>query len=248
MRSLRTFAITDYLKGRKYCSIDELREHFNVSPATIYRDIAALVSKDIVRRVSGGVALEERTGQMDSRDHFTSSPYLERIDRNCEPKRAIAATALTRIMDGDIVFLDSSTTVSYLADKLLSSSFSSLTIVTNSVTAIQNFRKYPPQYVLISLGGYYDFQLNAFLGESAIRELERLSITKAFISAFGVSSAGVSTNHENHSTLLGKVLRISEQKYLLVDGSKFERNGLFRFAQKNQFDEIITEGEKTGAV
>ena len=97
MRSLRTFAITDYLKGRKYCSIDELREHFNVSPATIYRDIAALVSKDIVRRVSGGVALEERTGQMDSRDHFTSSPYLERIDRNCEPKRAIAATALMRL-------------------------------------------------------------------------------------------------------------------------------------------------------
>ncbi|MBO4526480.1 MAG: DeoR/GlpR transcriptional regulator [Victivallales bacterium] len=241
MRSLRTLAITDYLKGRKYCSVDELREHFNVSTATIYRDIAALVSKDVVRRVGGGVALEERTGQMDNRDHFASSPYMDRIDRNCEPKRAIASTALTRIMDGDIVFLDSSTTVSYLADKLLTTSFSSLTIVTNSVTAIQNFQKYPPQYVLISLGGYYDFQLNAFLGESAIRELERLSITKAFISAFGVSSAGVSTNHENHSTLLGKVLRISEQKYLLVDGSKFERNGLFRFAQKNQFDEIITD-------
>ena len=169
MRSLRTYAIADYLKGKKYCSIEELREHFNVSPATIYRDIATLVSRDIVRRVSGGVALEERTNQLDSREHFASSPYLERIDRNCEPKRAIASMALTHIMDGDIIFLDSSTTVSYLAEKLLATSFSSLTIVTNSVTVIQNFHKYPSQYVLISLGGYYDFQLNAFLGESAIR-------------------------------------------------------------------------------
>jgi len=244
MRSLRTYAIADYLKGKKYCSIEELREHFNVSPATIYRDIATLVSRDIVRRVSGGVALEERTSQLDSREHFASSPYLERIDRNCEPKRAIASMALTHIMDGDIIFLDSSTTVSYLAEKLLATSFSSLTIVTNSVTVIQNFHKYPSQYVLISLGGYYDFQLNAFLGESAIRELERLSITKAFISAFGISSSGVSTNHENHATLLGKVLRIAEQKYLLADSSKFERNGLFRFAQKIHFDEIITEHEK----
>ena len=79
------------------------------------------------------------------------------------------------------------------------------------------------------------------LDAAALEQLSRFNVTKAFISAFGVSSAGVSTNHENHSTLLGKVLRISEQKYLLVDGSKFERNGLFRFAQKNQFDEIITD-------
>ena len=241
MRSLRTYAIADYLKGKKYCSIDELREHFNVSPATIYRDIATLVSRDIIRRVSGGVALEEHVGNRESREHFASSPYQERIERNCTTKRMISTTALTRIMDGDIIFLDSSTTVSYLAEKLLATSFSSLTIVTNSVNVIQNFHKYPPQYVLISLGGYYDVQLNAFLGESALRELERLSITKAFISAFGVSSSGVSTNHENHATLLSNVLRIAEQKYLLADSRKFERNGIFRFAQKIQFDEIITQ-------
>ncbi|MBR4124964.1 MAG: DeoR/GlpR transcriptional regulator, partial [Victivallales bacterium] len=72
MRSLRTYAITDYLKGRKYCSIEELREHFNVSPATIYRDISTLVSRDIVRRVSGGVALEERGAAHDGREPFAS--------------------------------------------------------------------------------------------------------------------------------------------------------------------------------
>ena len=37
------------------------------------------------------------------------------------------------------------------------------------------------------------------------------------------------------------VRRIAEQKYLLADSSKFERNGIFRFAQKIQFDEIITQ-------
>ena len=34
MKNLRTFAIIDYLKEKKYCSVNELMEHFHVSPAT----------------------------------------------------------------------------------------------------------------------------------------------------------------------------------------------------------------------
>ncbi len=240
MKNLRTFAIIDYLKEKKYCSVHELREHFGVSSATIHRDIASLVSRDVIQKVHGGVAFPENSAAR-IRKPGLASPFQERINWNRNRKQEIANKAFTRICEGDILFLDSSTTVSYLADLLIGSNFSNLTIVTNSVTIIQNFHKFPSHYVLISLGGSYDLQLNAFLGQAAVRELERLSISKAFLSAFGINDDDVTTNHEYHSSLLIKVLDMAAQKYLLADNSKFNRSGLFKLAARRAFDEIISD-------
>lgn len=240
MKTLRTFAIVDYVKERKYCSINELMDHFNVSSATIHRDIAGLVSREVLQKVHGGVAFAENNVK-NPRKTYHSSPFQERISWNRTRKQEIAVKAFSRIAEGDILFLDSSTTVSYLADLLINSNFSNLTIVTNSVTIIQNFHKFPSHYVLISLGGSYDLQLNAFLGQAAVRELERLSISKAFISAFGINDDDVTTNHEYHSSLLIKVLDMAHQKYLLADRSKFNRSGLFKLSSRKAFDETISD-------
>lgn len=240
MKNLRTFAIIDYLKQKKYCSVNELMEHFNVSPATIHRDITSLVRNNQVRKVHGGVAYID---PVDAADRVTvlSSTFQERINWNQKFKRKISELAMREISEGDIIFLDSSTTVFFLAERLLESSFSNLTIVTNSAMIIQNFHKFPPHYVLISLGGTFDLQLNAFLGQAAIRELERLSVSKAFISAFGIDGDLVTTNHEYHSSLLLKVLEVAKQRYLLADRSKFDRSGLFRLGTRADFDRIISD-------
>ena len=87
----------------------------------------------------------------------------------------------------------------------------------------------------------FDLQLNAFLGQAAIRELERLSVSKAFISAFGIDGNLVTTNHEYHSTLLLKVLEVAKKRYLLADRSKFNRSGLFRLGVRADFDRIISD-------
>ena len=206
----------------------------------MYRDIAELTARDVVQRVHGGVALLERGV---SRNLSSSSPFQERISWNRGRKELIAHRALSRIGENDILFLDSSTTVYYLAQLLEKTSFSNLTIVTNSVMIIQNFHKYPSHYVRIGLGGSYDLQLNSFLGQATLRELEYLEISKAFISAFGVSEDKVTTNHEHHASLLMKVLELVGQKYLLADQSKFNRCGLFRIAPRRAFDEILTDSD-----
>ena len=240
MKKLRTYAIVDYLKQKKYCSIQELTGHFRVSGATMYRDIAELAARDVVQRVHGGIALKERSA---GANQPSGSPFLERLSWNRERKETIALKALRRIGENDILFLDSSTTVHYLAQLLEKSTFSNLTIVTNSVTIIQNFHKYPSHYVRIGLGGSYDVQLNSFLGQSTLRELEYLEISKAFISAFGVGDGKVTTNHEYHASLLMKVLDLAGHKYLLADRSKFNRSGLFRIASCRAFDEILSDSD-----
>jgi len=240
MKNLRTFAIVDYLKEKKYCSVIELMEHFCVSSATIHRDIASLVKKNLIQKVHGGVAYID---PVEATDKMTvlSSTFQDRISWNRKRKQKISEQAFAKIREGDIIFLDSSTTVFFLAERLLESSFSNLTIVTNSAMIIQNFHKFPPHYVLISLGGTFDSQLNAFLGQAAMRELERLSVSKAFISAFGIDARSVTTNHEYHSMLLLKVIEIAKETYLLADRSKFNRSGLFRLGPKDIFREIITD-------
>ena len=240
MKKLRTYAIVDYLKQKKYCSIQELISHFKVSGATMYRDIAELAARDVVQRVHGGIALKERSA---GSNQPSGSPFQERLSWNRERKEIIALKALRRIGENDILFLDSSTTVHYLAQLLEKSAFSNLTIVTNSVTIIQNFHKYPSHYVRIGLGGSYDLQLNSFLGQSTLRELEYLEISKAFISAFGVGDDKVTTNHEYHASLLMKVLDLAGHKYLLADRSKFNRSGLFRIASCRAFDEILSDSD-----
>lgn len=240
MKNLRAFAIIDYLKKKKYCSITELMEHFHVSSATIHRDIASLAEKNAIRKVRGGIAYYDPAEASDKMTVLSSS-FQERINRNQKLKQKISEQAFSRIQDGDIIFLDSSTTVFFLAERLLESSFSSLTIVTNSAMIIQNFYKFPSNYVLISLGGTFDASLNAFLGQAAIRELERLSVSKAFVSAFGVDAKSATTNHEYHSFLLQKAMETAKESYLLADRSKFNRSGLFSLGPRSAFREIITD-------
>ena len=239
MKKLRTYAIADYLKDKKYCSLQELTEHFHVSQATIYRDISELAARNIIKKVHGGIAWQEsRSVRGRGTD---SSQFQERINWNRASKEIVAQQALERVVENDILFLDSSTTVSYLGKLLEKSTFSNLTIVTNSVTIIQDFYKYPAHYVKIGLGGSFDIQLNSFLGQATLRELEYLEISKAFISAYGVEDDKVTTNHEYHASLLMKVIDMARQKYLLVDRSKFDRSGLFKIASCRAFDAIVAD-------
>ena len=95
--------------------------------------------------------------------------------------------------------------------------------------------------MLIALGGNYDPQLNSFLGSSALRELERLTVSKAFVSCFGVDDKTVTTNHEHQAELVTRVLELASKRYLLADRSKFGRTGLYRLAARGLFDAVISE-------
>lgn len=236
MKNMRSYAIIDYIKDKKFCPIPELQEKLQVSSATIHRDIAALVKRGVIHKMRGGIAMGVPTPVVPM-----TTAFQDRLNWNCRAKQTIAEQAFDRIEEGDILFLDSSTTVSWLAQKLLHSNFSNLTIVTNAVSIIQDFHKFPSHYILIGLGGSYDLQLNSFLGQTAMGELEQLSISKAFVSAFGLCDERVTTNNEKHFALLLKLMNIAEQKILLLDHSKFNRKGLFRFATQNMFDAVISE-------
>ena len=235
MEKLRTLRILEYLRKRKSCTLVELMAKFNVSSATIHRDVEELARRDAVERVRGGLVYNEAVPTPQN-----SANFSERVVANRSGKCAAARKALAVIREGDIIFLDSSTTVYELALLLRESPLEHLTIVTNSIAVTQNFRKYPPQWVLIALGGNYDPQLNSTLGAAALEQLERFNLTRAFVSAFGIDDKNVTTNHERQAEIVHRVLASAEKRYLLVDKSKFGRTGLYRLSARGGFDAIFS--------
>lgn len=244
MKSIRSFKIVDYVKARRYCSLAELMEAFRVSSATIHRDVAELVQREVLQRVRGGVAFVDNAAP--ARRGVASSSYVERRAVNASAKERLARAALAYVEEGDLLFLDSSTTVAHLAEELARTAFTSLTVITNSVAVMQLFRRFPAHYVRIALGGNYDPQLNSFLGQSAFRELDRLTITKAFVSAFGVDERIATTNHEDQAALVARALDKAARRYLLVDRTKFGRTGLYRLAARGLFDAVVAEDAPGG--
>ena len=236
MRKLRSYDILEYLKARKRCTLAELMHKFKVSSATIHRDVAELESRNAVERVRGGIVFADVPSPKPG-----AGDFQDRVITNSAAKERIAQKALRLVAEGDILFLDSSTTVCSFAQLLRQERFDHLTILTNSVSIIQNFRKFPQHWVLIGLGGNYDPQLNSILGAEALRQLGEFNITKCFVSAFGLNDKMATTNHERQSELIKRVLDMAEHRYLLVDRSKLGRTGLYRLSARGAFDEIVTD-------
>ncbi len=239
MKKLRTLEIVEYLKEKKHCSMTELMEQFKVSPATIHRDIAELTSKKLIQKVHGGVTIANH--KSDGGLEQLNSHFSDRVNKNIEKKLIIAEKALEHIADGDIVFLDSSTTAFHLARTIQQTNFSNLTIITNSILIIQEFYLFPSHFFLISVGGNFNCQLNSFLGKTAVENLKRLKINKAFFSAVGITESGISTFHETNAEFLKEALKLADKKYLLIDSSKFGKAGIFKICEMEEIDCVISD-------
>ena len=124
---------------------------------------------------------------------------------------------------------------------LMHADFDHLTVITNSVAVLNLFRKFPPHWSMIALGGNYDPRLNSILGMAAAEQLAHFNITKAFVSAFGLDDKTATTNHEHQVEMLRKALDAADKRYLIIDHSKIGRKGLYRIAAKGGFDAIFTD-------
>ena len=99
----------------------------------------------------------------------------------------------------------------------------------------------PQHMTLISVGGAYNAQLHSFLGSITQQTLDQLPITKAFVSAVGVSENGLYTFHEPHADFLKHLLSRSSNNILLADASKFNRQAVFHICDLNQINTIVSD-------
>jgi len=210
--------------------VTELSGMFGVTEETIRRDLEKLQEQGMLIRSHGGaVALTDTSFEV----HHTA-----REARSQTEKTAIAREALKRVRTDDTILMDSSSTVLILA-KVIPDMRS--TVITNSLQAAMELSTRPLVRV-IGIGGTLISSSLSFVGPLAEKCLADYHVRKAFLSCKGFSMKdGVSESNELQAILKGKMLLHSDEKYLLVDGSKVGMKSLSVWAQASDLTEVITD-------
>jgi len=232
----RLNAILSTLMINNSTTIKELANKFSVSEMTIRRDIELLENAHMVRSYRGGVIVAERH----TRAGRNSTYSLERAStEHMEEKQAIAKLAASLIVPGDVIFLDSGSTIGYILDYV--DPAMELTVICYSLN-IFNLAAGRFNTQIIFAGGEYYHDSQCCDSPEGLALINRKRSSKAFISANGLhKDLGVTTPGQFDIAIKKAAMANSAHTYLLADSSKC---GLVRpghFAEMIDFDTIISD-------
>ena len=217
-----------------FVTVRQLCESLFASESSIRRDLKALETRGLVKRSYGGAVLESNYSNIVTFNHRTR--------QNISAKREIAQKAAGLIKDGDIVFLDQSSTAFYLAGELIDRS--SLTVVTNNIEITMLLAN--SKIRLISSGGFLSNEnRNCLIGGDAQRTFENIYADVAFFSVKAVSENGVVTDCSREEVVVrDAMLKNATKKVLLCDSSKFNCRAPFKQCKLEDVDILISEDDR----
>ncbi|MED3785999.1 DeoR/GlpR family DNA-binding transcription regulator [Peribacillus frigoritolerans] len=224
--------IVELVNERSSIRVTELSEIFSVTEETIRRDLEKLEKETKLKRSHGGaVSLQED----DSEIHFS-----ERVITNVNEKKVIAYEAAKRIVEGDRIILDASTTAWYMSKALQNIP---LTVITNSTKVVMELSK-KEKIEVISTGGRLLSKSLSFVGPIAEKSLTMYHVNKTFLSCKGIHlEEGLSDSNEGQALLKKKMIERSDTVILMVDSSKFGKKAFSLIVPPNEVDEVITDRE-----
>ncbi|MDO5784993.1 MAG: DeoR/GlpR family DNA-binding transcription regulator [Eubacteriales bacterium] len=230
MKISRLNSIEEYVLSKKTVSIDELCEVFQVSKNTIRRDLNELEERGHIAKVYGGVTAVTPEEVM---------PLPVRSGLNPSAKNRIGQLAAREIRDGDTIFIDSgSTAVNVLRHLPLRIK---VTVVTHSLPAMMEAAKFD-NISLISLGGVYNPSTSSFVGIAAQQALSDLRISKAFLSATGVTvESGMSNTTFLEAEIKRGVVAHTSHVILIADNSKLGHDATVTFCRLRDISTFITD-------
>ena len=210
--------------------LDELAAQFGVSRMTVHRDLDALASQGIVRRVHGGVTVRS--------SNLVESNFLYRSRLAEREKQAIAFAAAELVEPGQAIIIDDSTTAGRLTSFIPARK--PLTVITNSVTVVEQLKE-SHGIETICLGGRYNPRFNAFFGYVCEKAISSLRANTLFMSASTVFSGVAYHQQEDVVKTKRALMGVADKRVLLVDSSKFGVTALIRLAELSEFDVVLTD-------
>lgn len=222
-----------FVNERKVCTIDDLVSRFGVSRVTVHRILNELAEEGSVEKVRGGARSVEAS-PMEKR-------YAIRLNTNRKEKEQIALKAARFIVDGDSIFIDSSTTCYYLARELSKNKQLYVSVTTNA-PAVVDLLSNSPNIQLICTGGEYQYFWNEFAGSLVLDVLDKLQMDKAFISAGGISThRGVMTTQNFIAEIRSRLFDLVPEVNLLVDSAKFSKVAPLTISPVASLTRIVTD-------
>ena len=224
--------ILDILNKDGEATVKALSEIFGVSDMTIRRDFHVMEEQGFLNVHYGGASLRKVYSTVQSFSIRQEKLYKNKLD--------IAGKAVAYIKEGEVLFLDTSTTVLLMLRFLPDMN---LTVVTNSFPVMEElFRN--PKIQLHMAPGIYQEEYAGPLDYSTAEYVSRFHYDKAFFGACAVeSSFGVSATREIEAAVKQRVYANADESYLLADHTKFGKKNLIKYNDVSDYRLIFTDDE-----
>ncbi len=218
------------LKKNFTVKVTELSKTLFIGEATIRRDLSKLEAGGYLKRVYGGAVL------LDAIDRELPADVRQMDNPDC--KLVLCEKAAALIHNGNVLSLDSSTTVQFLAEFL--PRFSGLTVLTQGQKMIEKL-KYAPLNVYSS-GGLLAKTTSSYTGIFTRNFFSSFYADAAFISCKGISMQhGLSWVYEEEACIRKIMLENAKLRVLLCDHSKFDRVSSCKLFGLELIDCIVTD-------
>lgn len=207
------------LKIKGMISVNDLVKLLNASESTIRRDLNALDSEGLLKKIHGGATL---VGEKASRHDYKVNV---RKSLNLDEKRKIAIHAASLIQDEDVIYIDAGTTTELIIEFI---SNTNITAVTNGIVHAKKLLE--KNIKTFILGGEIKDVTEAIIGSNAVLDLKKYNFSKGFFGANGISNEnGYTTPDVTEGMVKAEALRRCKKAYVLADESKLDQVSFVTF-------------------
>ncbi len=219
------------LQQKRTANIDELASLTFVSPSTVRRKLTEMQKKGLLTRTHGGAQIN------DENNFFPSFTF--RSHQNSLEKKKIALSAIKLIKNGDLIFLDGSTSAFFIAEYL--SEFKNIKVITNGIDTLSLLSKNKVE--AYSTGGrIYKDNRSVLVGSYAEQMINNFHADLTFFSAQSVTANGeIYDCFEEENVLRKRMLARSSKSVLLCDSTKFGQMSPYYLCTLNDIDYVVSE-------
>lgn len=220
-----------FVQQRQRATVNEISQHFDVSVATVRRDLESLEEQGGIQRFHGGAKIVKQAPP--------EQPVLRRSVARIEEKRRIGRAVAELINDGDTVFLGSGTTVLEGARHLHERR--DLTVITNSLLVLNELSK-TPGITVIGLGGILRHSEMSTIGHLTEQALSEVRAQKIIIGIRAIDDEHGLTNDYLPETLTDRAILAQQGEIIIVaDHSKCGRVSTVLLTPLSAIDTLVTD-------
>ncbi|MCA7014317.1 DeoR/GlpR family DNA-binding transcription regulator [Dickeya dadantii] len=228
----RQAKIVEFLREENFVDLRTLTDRFEVSVATVRRDLCDLEEAGMLRRTHGG-AVNINQVALDATNEA-------RAVWNQAEKAAIAVVVAAMIADGDTVLLDAGTTALEVAKQLVGRQ--SLTLISNGLDIVAEFSRSEGQSIY-SVGGEFTATNRSFRGPLAEYFIRQFNVDKLILNAasIDVDRGLICTSSPVNASVARAMIDVSNRVIVVADHSKFTKSSLSVITRIEDVGVIVTD-------
>ena len=215
------------LNTHGYVTVKFLTEKLCYSVATINRDLNVLEKQKLIHRTYGGVEIVKKKG--------VALPF--RYHKMKSAKAKLARRACELVKDGDVVFLDASTTTEYISHYLTDKK--DITVITNNVATVSFLSDTGIR--VICLGGDVVEPPSMLSGTVTVEAAMKYNADIMFFSTGGFSSDGIISGSGVYDLVHKVMANNSKKVYYVADHDKLNSDFRMNSFNLGEIDGIISD-------